>query len=415
MPFHMDYTDLDIPAQLAPRFIEEVQSCKPVAGVTHNFYRYPARFSPQFARTAILTFTNPGDIVLDPFMGGGTTLVEACCVGRPAIGADINSLATFVARVKTTPLSDEDICCIRAWAFRLSNRLNLHNPSKRSVKWVEKGYQRNINNKSVWPIRKTLELALAQLYRLSTKNQRDFARCTLLNSAQWALDCRNTVPSAKEFRVRLLKGIEEMIEGARELRTLTRNADLLYDRPNGRIRAICLNRSAIGIETDPKVGCYSPPKLILTSPPYPGVHVLYHRWQVQGRKETPAPFWIIGSTDGNGESFYTFGNRKQSGLKCYYDQLLAAFTSLGRISDNQTLLVQMVAFSDPSWQLQEYLRVMEEAGFSEMAFANLSNFFDGRLWRGVPNRKWYAGKKGALPSSKEVVLFHRLARSSHTT
>jgi hypothetical protein len=42
------------------------------AGHTHNFYRYPARFSPQFARAAVEAFSAPGDTVLDPFVGGGT-------------------------------------------------------------------------------------------------------------------------------------------------------------------------------------------------------------------------------------------------------------------------------------------------------------------------------------------------------
>jgi hypothetical protein len=48
-----------------------------VSGLTHDLYRYPARFSPLFARAAIETFTEPGDTVLDPFAGGSTTLVEA--------------------------------------------------------------------------------------------------------------------------------------------------------------------------------------------------------------------------------------------------------------------------------------------------------------------------------------------------
>jgi DNA methylase len=57
-----------------------------VCGRTHNFYRYPARFSPRFARAAIQTFTRPGDLVLDPYVGGGTSLVEALAIGRDAIG-----------------------------------------------------------------------------------------------------------------------------------------------------------------------------------------------------------------------------------------------------------------------------------------------------------------------------------------
>ena len=36
----------------------------PVSGLTHRFYRYPARFSPMFAATAIEEFSTPGDLVL---------------------------------------------------------------------------------------------------------------------------------------------------------------------------------------------------------------------------------------------------------------------------------------------------------------------------------------------------------------
>jgi hypothetical protein len=42
----------------------------PVGGLTHGFYRYPARFSPEFAKAAIQLFSKPGQFVLDPYMGG---------------------------------------------------------------------------------------------------------------------------------------------------------------------------------------------------------------------------------------------------------------------------------------------------------------------------------------------------------
>ena len=65
-------------------------------------------------------FTRPGEIVLDPFMGGGTTLVEACSLGRKAVGTDISSLATFTANVKTTPLSENDFKKISDWLAKRS-------------------------------------------------------------------------------------------------------------------------------------------------------------------------------------------------------------------------------------------------------------------------------------------------------
>jgi hypothetical protein len=349
-------------------------------------------------------FTQPGEVVLDPFMGGGTALVEACSLGRRAIGTDVSSLATFTARVKTTPLSEGDFERINIWAGRSEERLNLRNPPVRATEWIKQGYQNNISGKNTWPIRKTLELALASLEELTSEKQQDFVRCALLGTAQWALDSRKEIPSAKEFRERLLTHLASMKQGARKF------SAALESSPHSPLSATCLNRSVVGIEEDFQVAD-DPPKLILTSPPYPGVHAIYHRWQVQGRKETPAPFWIANTLDGQGGAFYTFGDRRQQNLAGYYGQLRAAFNSLARVADRETLLVQVVAFSDPSWQLPKYLKVMEEADFTEFETPFPANSPDGRLWRYVPNRKWYADQKGATAGSKEVVLFHRLART----
>ncbi|OGO20141.1 MAG: hypothetical protein A2144_12230 [Chloroflexi bacterium RBG_16_50_9] len=87
---------------------EVLHSKHRVVGLTHNFYRYPARFNPELARQLISEFSLPGDYVLDPFIGGGTTIVEALAAGRRSLGVDINDLACFVTQVKTTPLSDRD-------------------------------------------------------------------------------------------------------------------------------------------------------------------------------------------------------------------------------------------------------------------------------------------------------------------
>jgi hypothetical protein len=398
---------ITIEENLAARFLEAVHSRQPVLGLTHGFYRYPARFSPLFARASIEAFTRPGDFVLDPFMGGGTTLVEARVLGRPAIGVDISELAVFITRVKTTPISDEDLSAINDWADGLNEHLNLRNPPVRAEKWIEDGYQRNISGKNTWPIRKTLELALAQLDGLPREVQRGFVRGVLLKTGQWALDCRGKIPSAEQFRRQFFFNLSEMSGGVKEFSACARDADRLYEVPQ-LFRSLCLNRSAIGIDRDYRLGRIPSPRLILTSPPYPGVHVLYHRWQVQGRRETPAPFWIADSLDGHGASFYTFGHREQQNLASYYSQIFKTFASLARIVDHRTLLVQLVGFSEPSWQFPKYINLMEQAGFTEVRFASLANSSDGRLWRNVPNRKWYADQRGALASSREVVLFHRL-------
>jgi len=335
-------------------------------------------------------------------MGGATTLVEARVLGRIGIGLDINSLSCFVARAKTTALSDAELRAVRVWTAATARLLNMRRPAKRATDWVERGYQRNINTRQTWAIRKSIELALARVTLLQSAPGQIFARALLLRTGQWALDCRSSVPTVTQFREALLTFLDEMVEGVVAFRNEITGKD-----PSSFV--VVLNRSADGANEDLRVTSLGPPKLILTSPPYPGVHVTYHRWQVLGRRETPAPFWIANSVDGSGLSYYTFGDRNYPGLKTYFDTARTIFRSLAQLADARTLFIQMLAFSDASWQLPEYLAAMHSAGLDEVSMPHLTNTDDGRLWRSVPNRKWYADQRGRGGAGEEVVLFHRKA------
>ncbi len=75
-------------------------------GGTHGIHPYPAKFIPQIPRQLISVLApTDGSIVLDPFCGSGTTLVEAQAAGIQAIGIDSNPLAALITRVKTHPPS----------------------------------------------------------------------------------------------------------------------------------------------------------------------------------------------------------------------------------------------------------------------------------------------------------------------
>lgn len=73
---------------------------------THGIHRYSGKFIPQIAARAIETLSRPGELVVDPYCGSGTTIVEAVRLGRRATGIDLNPLAVLIARVKTTPLKE---------------------------------------------------------------------------------------------------------------------------------------------------------------------------------------------------------------------------------------------------------------------------------------------------------------------
>ena len=59
---------------------------------------HPSKMLPDLAAHAITTYTAPGELVLDPMCGAGTTLVEAVRFGRPAIGVDIEPCYTDLAK-----------------------------------------------------------------------------------------------------------------------------------------------------------------------------------------------------------------------------------------------------------------------------------------------------------------------------
>lgn len=376
------------------------RNTEPVSGLTHRFYKYPARFSPAFVRAVIQTFTNPGDLCLDPHVGGGTTLVEALATGRNAIGVDISALAEFVAGVKSTVFSERELEKLAAWAVTLPGAVNIQRASTSFTDYARLGYYKHLDHPSRWRVRKAIEQGMVSAIRLGTPRLEFFGRCVVLRAAQRALDGRSTIASLDDFREFLAHAAAEMVKGAYALRTAV--------QANGGRRPTIevINRSAAGLENDERMRGWRAPKLVVTSPPYPGVHVLYHRWQVDGRKEAPLPFMIAQKLDGAGSSYYTMGDRKRPELNTYFDSIRATMSSVAAIADRRTVFVQMVAFSKRSWQLPRYLETMEEAGLMEMFLPLLRNEGDGRLWRSVPGRRWYSGQRGITPGSHEVVLMH---------
>lgn len=395
---------MELGRQAVLHLLESAADTSPVNGLTHNHYKYPARFSPLFVRAVIQAFSEPGDLVLDSFVGGGTTIVEALASGRDVVGVDISSLAVFVSEAKALRLSSAEIAAFENWLVSVSSVINIHAPAAAVSSWENAGYFRNIDSRPFWRLRKAIGQVLVSVADLPAQVE-TLARCAVLRASHWAFDARKHPPRLHEFKRNLIASATAMIDDARSFGAAYAAAAIQIGRDP---QMICLERSAAGIEFDERLAGLRAPRLVLTSPPYPGVHVLYHRWQVDGRKETPAPFWIANRLDGSGESYYTLGHRKNPGLKTYFDNLEATLASTAALADDDTVFVQVVAFASPDWQLPRYLEAARAAGLSERILPHLDTP-DGRLWRRVPGRRWYADQRGAIAAAHEVVLFFRLA------
>jgi hypothetical protein len=368
------------------------------SGFTHHFYHYPARFSPQFAKTVIQELSEPGDWVLDPFMGGGTSIIEGLALGRSMLGVDINALAHFVATVRTTPMSQNDIAQLLGWAADISRTSATADPS-----WREPPGVPNLPQS----VAAVLAGALASALELPFPRQRAFARCALLRLGQWALEARKSSVIRRLCLARELpRLVRSMFSGLEQFVEQCRRASVSKDQITS--HRLLLNRSTIGLGDE---GALAPLrnriKLLLTSPPYPAVHVLYHRWQIRGRRETPAPYWIANVPDGCGASFYTFGSRTPTGLDNYFRSLSAAFASVQPFLASDALVVQLIAFTDAATHLPRYLDAMRTAGYAE---ARLLGRASRTLSRNVPNRRWYAKLQVDTDAARELLLVHRPRR-----
>lgn len=92
-----------------PTYVNEFWTSKQRAANSLHEVSYRACFKPQLPRFFIQRLTSQGDLVYDPFMGRGTTLIEAGLLGRVPCGCDINPLSVVLSEPRLHPPTMEAI------------------------------------------------------------------------------------------------------------------------------------------------------------------------------------------------------------------------------------------------------------------------------------------------------------------
>src|SRR5918999_2345259 len=91
------YAEIDLELSWSEEALPQVERTKHV----HSLHPYLGKFIPQLVEVFLCRYFSPGDCVYDPFVGSGTTLVEANVFGAHAIGCDISAFNCLISRVKT--------------------------------------------------------------------------------------------------------------------------------------------------------------------------------------------------------------------------------------------------------------------------------------------------------------------------
>src|SRR6266700_4301880 len=92
-----------------PVFVNEFWTSKQRAASSLHEISYRACFKPQLPRFFIDRLTAENDTVYDPFLGRGTTMIEAALLGRRVVGCDINPLSSILTGPRLRPSTVRDV------------------------------------------------------------------------------------------------------------------------------------------------------------------------------------------------------------------------------------------------------------------------------------------------------------------
>ena len=139
-----------------------------VAYLTHSFFKYPCKYIPQIPSWAIKKYAKSNSVILDPFCGSGTTLVEASLGGHKGLGVEIDKFGQMLTMVKTTKVSDDFSDKISDFRKKVVN-LDNYKKEKRPL----------INNFDLW-FSKENAITLSKLNYLIDKTKNDPELCNFL-------------------------------------------------------------------------------------------------------------------------------------------------------------------------------------------------------------------------------------------
>ncbi|NPV92367.1 MAG: hypothetical protein HPY50_16500 [Firmicutes bacterium] len=201
-----------------PRWSFAEYTTRQTMALTHGYHKYPAKFIPPLAARLIEEYSSPGDLVGDPFMGSGTTLVESIIHGRRAVGVDINPIAWLISKVKTTPLEPAKLT-------QVLEELKESLPTDGEGRLIKAGKPSRLIHERIdyWfaePNRSELEVVLDQINREPNDDIRRFLLCGfsnvlktcsrwLMKSSKPTVDRQKVIPPLVPALLRQLQRMEQ--------------------------------------------------------------------------------------------------------------------------------------------------------------------------------------------------------------
>ena len=231
---------------------------KDTAYITHGYHRYPAKFIPQIVSRLTEKYTKEGDLVVDPFGGCGTTIVESKVMCRPSIGVDINPVAVLMTKAKKTPIKpariEEQFLKLKEKIDSFNKNTKVKTPEHERIDYWFKPEEK-----------RKLAFLFSEISKIKNQDVRDFFYCgfsnILKNCSIWLQKSNKPTRDLKK------KPSDPFIAFSRQIKAMLRgNADyfnLLQEKKCLKIscRVFCADARKIPAKSNTV-------SLIVTSPPY---------------------------------------------------------------------------------------------------------------------------------------------------
>lgn len=231
-----------------------------------SIHPYPARFIPDIPRELISALgCDKGAVVLDPFCGSGTTLLEAQRAGFESVGIDLNPIACLISSVKTKELPPEFLPVAYDVYEQAKNTFdgcvdiptipNLDHWFKPDVQKALSSLLKHIDEQSDINLKNALKLSLSSII-VRVSNQESDTRYAAVDNNYTANDVFGSFLTACNKTHEAKRGNRVNLKCSK-----IRNQDIL---------------SVLASDFDKPVG------LVITSPPYPNAYEywLYHKYRM---------------------------------------------------------------------------------------------------------------------------------------
>lgn len=325
------YSGLDLELSWSEEALPQVQRTKHV----HSLHPYLGKFIPQLVEVFLKRHFVSGSVIYDPFVGSGTTLVEANAFGAHSIGCDISAFNCLLTSVKTAKYSLGELELSLKGALEDARR-NAAKRHGRPRKWLAEWFAPQALNELLayraaagkldQPYRAVAQIILsraARSARQTTHFDLDFPRIPTTepyHCFKHKKTCR-PVDSAEKFLSRYTTDTIRRIRAFAVLRTDARVSVMHEDS-----RSVALPEQPTGV---------------ITSPPYPGL-IDYH-------EQHRYAYELLGLVDRRREEIgAAAAGRARASIDGYVESMSAVFANARKqmatgswvlivVNDSQTL------------------------------------------------------------------------------